>query len=173
MKRPPRLARTRPCAGPRAGDHAHPDAPVRLEVAPRPLQRRRASTAVATRRMIMQASAVAGHEYPGPLDFKSDLSGRLCPMSPVIDSCPLEELPPGEHVLVEWEDLELGVVNCNGELLASEDRCSHDDGDLLDGDIDCDAGTVECSRHGSVRLSAAASERSVTTSCCRRFAPRS
>ncbi len=71
-------------------------------------------------------------------------------MSPVIDSCPLEELPPGEHRLVEWEDLELGVVNCNGELLASEDRCSHDDGDLLDGDIDCDAGTVECPRHGSV-----------------------
>ncbi len=110
---------------------------------------RSTSTAVATRRMIMQASAVAGHVYPGPLDFKSDLSGRLCPMSPVIDSCPLEELSPGEYRLVEWEDLELGVVNCNGELLASEDRCSHDDGDLLD-DIDCDAGTVECSRHGSV-----------------------
>jgi len=69
-------------------------------------------------------------------------------MSAVIDVCPLEELFPGEHVLVEWEDLELGVVNCNGELLASEDRCSHDDGHLLD--IDCDASTVECSRHGSV-----------------------
>ncbi len=111
---------------------------------------RSTSTAVATRRMSMQASAVAGHEYPGPLDFKSDLSGRLCPMSPVIDSCPLEELPFGEHVLVEWEDLEFGVVNCNGELLASEFRCSHDDGDLLDGDIDCDASTVECRRDGSV-----------------------
>ena len=69
-------------------------------------------------------------------------------MSSVIDSCPIEELPSGERRLVEWDDLELGVVNCNGELLASEDRCSHDDGDLLDGDIDCDAGTVE--RHGSV-----------------------
>ena len=70
-------------------------------------------------------------------------------MSPVIDIRPLEELPPVERRLVEWEDLEFGVVNCNGELLASEDRCSHDDdGHLLDGD--CDAGAVECSRHGSV-----------------------
>ncbi len=34
--------------------------------------------------------------------------------------------------LVEWEDLEIGVFNCAGELLAIEDRCSHDDGILLD-----------------------------------------
>ena len=27
-----------------------------------------------------------------------------------------------------WEDLEIGVFNCGGELLAIEDRCSHDDG---------------------------------------------
>jgi 3-phenylpropionate/trans-cinnamate dioxygenase ferredoxin subunit len=69
-------------------------------------------------------------------------------MSPVVDIRPLEELPPGERRLVEWEDLEFGVVNCNGELLASEDRCSHDDGHLLD--IDCGASAVECSRDGSV-----------------------
>ena len=66
----------------------------------------------------------------------------------MIDICPLEKLFPGEPVLVEWEDLELGVVNCNGELLASEDRCSHDHGHLLD--IDLDASAVECPRHGSV-----------------------
>ena len=57
-------------------------------------------------------------------------------MTPVIDICPLEELPPGEHRLVEWEDLEIGVFNCNGELVAIEDRCSHDDGNLLEGEID-------------------------------------
>ena len=49
-------------------------------------------------------------------------------MTPVIDICPVEELPPGDHRLVEWEDLEIGVFNCAGELLAIEDRCSHDDG---------------------------------------------
>ena len=39
-------------------------------------------------------------------------------MSPVIDICPIEELSTGEHRLVEWEDLEIGVFNCNGELMA-------------------------------------------------------
>jgi 3-phenylpropionate/trans-cinnamate dioxygenase ferredoxin component len=71
-------------------------------------------------------------------------------MTPVIDICPLEELPPGEHRLVEWEDLEIGVFNCSGELLAIEDRCSHDDGNLLEGEVDADTCTVECPRHGSV-----------------------
>jgi 3-phenylpropionate/trans-cinnamate dioxygenase ferredoxin subunit len=70
-------------------------------------------------------------------------------LSPLIDICPVRELPPGEHRLVEWEDLEIGVFNCAGELLAIEDRCSHDDGDLLDGELDEAACTIECPRHGS------------------------
>ena len=68
----------------------------------------------------------------------------------MIEICRLEELPPGERKLVEWDDLEIGVFNCAGELFAIEDRCSHDDGDLLDGTIDSDACTVECPRHGSL-----------------------
>ena len=71
-------------------------------------------------------------------------------MSSVIDICPLEDLPPGAMRLVEHEDLEIGVFNCAGELLAIEDRCSHDDGVLLDGELDQDACTIECPRHGSV-----------------------
>jgi 3-phenylpropionate/trans-cinnamate dioxygenase ferredoxin subunit len=70
-------------------------------------------------------------------------------MSPLIDICPVSDLAPGEHVRVEWEDVEIGVFNCGGELLAIEDRCSHDDGDLLEGEVDTDACTVECPRHGS------------------------
>jgi 3-phenylpropionate/trans-cinnamate dioxygenase ferredoxin subunit len=52
--------------------------------------------------------------------------------------------------LVEWEDLEIGVFNCAGTLLAIEDRCSHDDGPLAEGEFDSDACTVECPRHGSL-----------------------
>lgn len=70
-------------------------------------------------------------------------------MSPVIDICRLEELPPGERKLVEWEDLEIGVFNCGGTLLAIEDRCSHDDGPLCEGEWDCEACEVVCPRHGS------------------------
>ena len=68
----------------------------------------------------------------------------------MIEICRLEELPPGERKLVEWEDLEIGVFNCGGELLAIEDRCSHDNGDLMEGDVDPDNCTVECPRHGSL-----------------------
>ena len=67
----------------------------------------------------------------------------------MIDICRLEELPPGEHKLVEWEELEIGVFNCAGDILAIEDRCSHDDGDLWHGDFDAGKCTVECPRHGS------------------------
>ena len=68
----------------------------------------------------------------------------------LVDICPVDELPAGATRVVEWEDLEIGVVNCDGEILAVEDRCSHDDGDLMDGDVDLETCTVECPRHGSV-----------------------
>jgi len=62
---------------------------------------------------------------------------------------PIEELRPGEMRLVEWEDLEIGVFNCGGTLYAIEDRCSHDDGPLVEGELDQDECTIECPRHGS------------------------
>ena len=67
-----------------------------------------------------------------------------------VDICPVDELPPGARRVVLWEDLEIGVVNCGGDIVAIEDRCSHDDGDLMEGDVDTDTCTVECPRHGSV-----------------------
>ena len=57
-------------------------------------------------------------------------------MASCIDVCPLSELPPGAARIVEWEDLEIGVFNCNGEILAIEDRCSHDNGTLAEGEFD-------------------------------------
>ena len=70
-------------------------------------------------------------------------------MSELIDICPVEELPPGEHRLVTTEELEIGIFNCNGELLAIEDRCSHDDGELIYGELDDADCAIECPRHGS------------------------
>lgn len=71
-------------------------------------------------------------------------------MSPIIDVCPVDALPPGGVRLVEWEDLEIGVFNCAGTILAIEDRCSHDDGPLVEGELDQETCTVECPRHGSL-----------------------
>ena len=70
--------------------------------------------------------------------------------SEIIDICPVSELPPGAMRVVEWEDLEIGIFNCNGEILAIEDRCSNDNGTLVEGTLDQDKCTVECPRHGSL-----------------------
>jgi 3-phenylpropionate/trans-cinnamate dioxygenase ferredoxin subunit len=71
-------------------------------------------------------------------------------LSALIDICPVSELPPGSFTMVDHEDVEIGVFNCDGAYLAVEDRCSHDDGDLLEGVIDFAACTIECPRHGSL-----------------------
>lgn len=64
--------------------------------------------------------------------------------------CNIEELPEGARRIVEVDGIEIGVFNCAGELLAIEDRCSHDDGPLAEGEFDPAACTVECPRHGSL-----------------------
>ncbi len=70
-------------------------------------------------------------------------------MAELIDVCAEAELPPGAMKTVEWEDLEIMVVNCGGELLAIEDRCSHDDGPLAEGEFDDETGVAICPRHGA------------------------
>lgn len=64
--------------------------------------------------------------------------------------CRSEDLGEGQMRLVEADGLKIGVFNVGGELLAIEDRCSHDDGPLAEGAIDPAACTVECPRHGSL-----------------------
>jgi 3-phenylpropionate/trans-cinnamate dioxygenase ferredoxin subunit len=71
-------------------------------------------------------------------------------MAEIIDICPVSELPPGSMKLVEWEELEIGVFNCAGTIYAMEDRCSHDNGPLVEGDLDEENCTIECPRHGSL-----------------------
>ena len=71
-------------------------------------------------------------------------------MPQLIDVCQASELPPGACRLVEFGDLEIGVFNCAGTVYAIEDRCSHDDGPLVEGVLDQEACTIECPRHGSL-----------------------
>ena len=66
-----------------------------------------------------------------------------------VEVCPLDELPPGTTKLVAHGALDVGVYNCGGELYAIEDRCSHDDGPLCEGDWDPEECRVICPRHGS------------------------
>jgi 3-phenylpropionate/trans-cinnamate dioxygenase ferredoxin component len=66
-----------------------------------------------------------------------------------VEVAPLEELPPGTMRLVEVGTLTIGVYNCAGRFHAIEDRCSHDDGPLCEGEWDPEACAVICPRHGS------------------------
>jgi 3-phenylpropionate/trans-cinnamate dioxygenase ferredoxin component len=68
---------------------------------------------------------------------------------PAIDVAPADEFPPGTVKLVVAGSLTLGVYNCGGSLYAIEDRCSHDDGPLCEGEWDEETCTVVCPRHGS------------------------
>lgn len=67
-----------------------------------------------------------------------------------IPVCPVSQLPPGEMILVEHEGEPIAVVNCEGTYYAIEDRCSHDDGPLVEGELNQADCTVECPRHGSI-----------------------
>ena len=68
-----------------------------------------------------------------------------------ITVCKLADLAEGEMRLVEVGERKIGVFHCaGGELHAIEDRCSHDDGPLAEGEFDLASCTVECPRHGSL-----------------------
>ncbi len=66
-----------------------------------------------------------------------------------LDVCPVEELPPGQVKIVYAGTLAVGVYNLDGEFFGIEDRCSHDDGPLCEGDFDPEEGVAVCPRHGA------------------------
>ncbi len=66
-----------------------------------------------------------------------------------LDVCPVDELPPGEVKIVTAGLISIGVYNLGGQLHAIEDRCSHDDGPLCEGEFDEETGVVICPRHGA------------------------
>jgi len=67
----------------------------------------------------------------------------------LVDVAPVDELPPGSVKIVRAGQVAVGVYNLDGEYYAIEDRCSHDDGPLAEGDFDPDDAVVVCPRHGS------------------------
>jgi 3-phenylpropionate/trans-cinnamate dioxygenase ferredoxin component len=79
-------------------------------------------------------------------------TGTTSALTDTITVCRLDELREGAMRLVEAEDgRKIGVFHADdGELYAIEDRCSHDDGPLAEGEFDADTCTVECPRHGSL-----------------------
>ena len=68
-------------------------------------------------------------------------------MSDWIDVGPESEIAPGEFRVTDFGDVEIAVINVDGEFYAIEDVCTHDGGELTGGIIDGDQ--IECPRHGA------------------------
>ncbi len=64
-----------------------------------------------------------------------------------IEVAPLTELPPGERMFVEIDGKPIVIFNLAGNLYAIGDVCTHDDGPLGDGNLECD--DIVCPRHGA------------------------
>ena len=65
--------------------------------------------------------------------------------------CGLAEVPENGALRVELADIDVAVVRFEGQLYALEDRCSHADVPLSEGDVELFGGapTIECFLHGS------------------------
>ena len=70
-------------------------------------------------------------------------------MPETVEVCAVSELPPGAVRLVEWRDRKSACSTAPARVYAIEDRCSHDDGPLVEGELDERECTIECPRHGS------------------------
>jgi len=57
------------------------------------------------------------------------------------------EIPPGGFKLVHADDLDLAIFNVDGQLSCIEDLCTHDGGNLVEGDLI--GRVVTCPRHGA------------------------
>jgi 3-phenylpropionate/trans-cinnamate dioxygenase ferredoxin subunit len=68
-------------------------------------------------------------------------------MSDWFDVANRDALAPGQHVVVDVEDVAVAVFNIDGEYLAVEDVCTHDGAELASGDLEGDA--IVCPRHGA------------------------
>ena len=68
---------------------------------------------------------------------------------PTIEVGSVDELPLNSVKIVTAGSITVGVYNLDGEFFALEDRCSHDDGPLCEGDFDCEDGIAICPRHGA------------------------
>ena len=68
-------------------------------------------------------------------------------MAEFITIATTDQLPSGSREVYDIDGIYIAVFNVNGRYYAIEDRCTHDDGPLAEGEL---TGTViACPRHGA------------------------
>ncbi len=68
-------------------------------------------------------------------------------MADWVKAADLVRCPPGNLLGVDVQGLPIVLVNVDGDVYALEDRCSHEDYPLSDGEVD--GTSVECIYHGA------------------------
>ena len=68
-------------------------------------------------------------------------------MSDWVKVIPAQDMPPGEHTVVEIDGVAIALFNLDGAFYAIEDVCTHDGSEIASGCIV--DGAIECPRHGA------------------------
>ena len=58
-----------------------------------------------------------------------------------------DDLIPGERIFLDVDDMSVVLFNIAGDIYAIEDRCTHDDGPLGEGELE--GYEIICPRHGA------------------------
>ncbi len=67
----------------------------------------------------------------------------------VIRVCGRNDVAPGEARRFDVDGLRLAVAHIGDEFYAIDDRCSHEDFSLADGEVLTSECEIECAKHGS------------------------
>ncbi len=59
----------------------------------------------------------------------------------------LDDLIPGERIFIDVDNMAVVIFNIAGDVYAIEDRCTHDEGPLGEGEIE--GYEIICPRHGA------------------------
>jgi 3-phenylpropionate/trans-cinnamate dioxygenase ferredoxin component len=76
---------------------------------------------------------IYSHQNPANCDF--------------VEIAPVEELPPGERLIVQVDEFDILIFNIAGEFFAIGNVCSHDGNPLDDGELS--GYEIICPRHGA------------------------
>jgi 3-phenylpropionate/trans-cinnamate dioxygenase ferredoxin component len=70
-------------------------------------------------------------------------------MSGFVKLATIHDIPDNEVRAFEYEDRQIAIYNCGGQLYATDNICSHAYSELHEGYLDTDDCTIECPLHGS------------------------
>jgi 3-phenylpropionate/trans-cinnamate dioxygenase ferredoxin subunit len=67
-----------------------------------------------------------------------------------VDIGQLSDYESGVPHQIRVENRVLVLVRIDDDVYVLDDRCSHEDFSLAEGEVDCDSAEIECARHGAM-----------------------